>query len=344
MKTIKKLKSLKKPYNDTEIIVNRELRVWALKELAKLHWMELNTKKWKDIKTDNIFLENEKLVDLINNESLTPVETTKIHNLIVKDFKKLQSDIDKSKKSMNLSIKELEKTKTKSKNIACRLDKMFKPNDGNKISKKACTFCLKHKIKMAVWSTVMVLSWMAAFMPTQTVLSADTKQQNKSYNPTVYAKTVEKKAETNLLGNQIERISKISFDNLDKVDPKSNKFWETKELYLTFMKEINKKDVKDWNIILSSNELKSLLKMEYMYNIWVKKNIENNSYSKHWKLTDKSTRKIENINKQINTLKEAFNNFEKGDKLDLVYTKHSIDISVKTDKEIKVKWLDKFSY
>jgi len=65
---------------------------------------------------------------------------------------------------------------------------------------------------------------MAAFMPTQTVLSADTKQQNKSYNPTVYAKTVEKKAETNLLGNQIERISKISFDNLDKVDPKSNKF------------------------------------------------------------------------------------------------------------------------
>jgi len=51
---------------------------------------------------------------------------------------------------MNLSIKELEKTKTKSKNIACRLDKMFKPNDGNKISKKACTFCLKHKIKMAV--------------------------------------------------------------------------------------------------------------------------------------------------------------------------------------------------
>jgi len=54
-------------------------------------------------------------------------------------------------------------------------------------------------------------------------------------------------------------------------------------------------------------------------------------------LTDKSTRKIENINKQINTLKEAFNNFEKGDKLDLVYTKHSIDISVKTDKEIKVK-------
>jgi len=52
--------------------------------------MELLTRKRKDTKVNNIFLDNKKLTELINLDTLTPKESNKIHNLIVKDFNTLQ--------------------------------------------------------------------------------------------------------------------------------------------------------------------------------------------------------------------------------------------------------------
>jgi len=70
-----------------------------------------------------------------------------------------------------------------------------------------------------------------------------------------------------LLASQSKQISNISFVLLDKVNPNSKNFNEKKELYLTYMKELNKIQLTDGELQLSDDELKSLLKMEYMYNV-----------------------------------------------------------------------------
>lgn len=343
MDTIKKLQSLQNPYKDSNIINDRELRVDVLKSLAKLYWLELKTKKRSNTKINNIFLEDKELINLINIENLKPKEIIKIHNHILKDFWKLQKDL-------NLSIKSKEKSKNffrnsiiKTKKIVCRLDKMFKPNSQSDMAiwKNTLLFCQKNKFKLLVWWTIILLSWIATLVPIQKTIEIEWQEVKAKSPITIYADI---KLENNLLKSLSDQILNISYEQLDLIDPTSPHFNKTKDLYLTFMNEISKKVDKYWDIQLNNDEFKALLKMEYMYNIWVKKNLDNNLKSDDDIEKLKTTRKINTIDNQINILKSSYNKFNDWNNLEVTYLKHWIEINISTINWNIVNWLTKFKY
>lgn len=343
MDTIKKLHSLQNPYKDSDIINNREIRIDVLKSLAKLYWLELKTQKRASTKVHNIFLDDQELINLINIENLKPKEIIKIHNHILKDFWKLQKDLDLSIKSKEKSKNFFRNSIIKSKKVVCRLDKMFKPNLQSDlvIWKKTSLFCQKNKFKLLVWWTIILLSWIATLAPIQKTIEVEW-QETKVISPiTIYADI---KLENNLLKSYSDQILNISFEQLNLIDPISPNFTKTKDLYLTFMNEISKKVDKYWNIQLNNNELNALLKMEYMYNIWVKKNLDNNlkNYDDVEQL--KTIRKINTIDNQINILKSSYNKFNDWINLEVTYLKHWIEINISTINWNIVNWLTKFKY
>lgn len=348
MDTIQKLNSLHNPYRNTDIILNRELRVWALKSFAKLYWIELKTRKNSNTKLPNIFSENKELLELIEKEKLTPEDNNKIHNIIVEDFTKLQHDLDKSRKAKYLSKNSLKKSKIKSNNILWKLDKMFKPDAKIifKVWKKTWLFCLKHNVKTFIWTTVVLLSWITAIIAwTQTF----TAQGKGNTIPTIWKvntkkSQINKKVSIEKINKYSKKISDFSFKQISTINPQSDDFSKIKKLYLTFMKKITKQiDIKD-NLKLNDTDFKAYLKMEYMYNIWIKKNLLIKKNNSSLEKTSIILWKLNTTNIQLELLKKSYDDYVLWTPVNITYQKHWLDININTTKWNIITGMNQFKY
>ncbi len=346
MDTYDKLKSLKNPFKNADFVVHREIRTSALKSLWKLYWFDLKTKSKKDSKISNIFIENKKLVKLVKKDSLTIKDFDSINKLILKDFSKLQKDLDYAKKADLISKKKLEKRREESNKIVYDLWGMFKPAEWiSCIWKKASTFCKRNKVKLALCWALVTLWGLATFVQTADNVTASAESENKKpliKNEKQVLKISKTKDNYSVLKQVLNTASHLEFD---KVDPSSKTFEKSKNLYLWFMKDLVKKADSEWNLKLWKSDLSALLKAEYLYNSWVKKNLENKSEGLKWEKKDKNLRKIDTTNEQMKKLKDNFNELEEWKKIWFNYQKHWITIDVKSEGDSYIiSWLNNFNY
>jgi len=112
MDNIKKVKGINNPYKKLCLAENEQVRVDALKEVAKFFGTELKTRKRASTLVENVFCKNEELKELLSKKSITPEENKKIQEQIEKDIENLQNDLGYKAKADK--VKETKKREYKS--------------------------------------------------------------------------------------------------------------------------------------------------------------------------------------------------------------------------------------
>jgi len=93
MDNIKKVKGIHNPYKKLKLIENKEVRVEAVKEVAKFFGKEIKTRKRANTLVENKFFNNEGLKELLEQKNITPVQNKEIQEQILGDIDNFQKDL-----------------------------------------------------------------------------------------------------------------------------------------------------------------------------------------------------------------------------------------------------------